>query len=89
LRRAFLNYFSHLFSVVILDKIANNYGKQFFKKLMKEANDAGFKTTIVDEKTKSEAVYEDKNFEQYWSSKTNIDGRTVGYYDLLFKIYFK
>ena len=89
LRRAFLNYFSHLFSDVILDKIANNYGKQFFKKLMKEANDTGFKTTIVDEKTKSEAFYEDKNFEQYWSSKTIINDRTVGYYDLLFKIYYK
>ena len=89
LRRAFLNYFSHLFSDVILDKIANNYGKQFFKKLMKEANATGFKTTIVDEKAKCEALYEDKNFEQYWSSKTIVDGRTVGYYDLLFKIYYK
>ena len=34
LKRAFLKYFSDIFSSVILDKRANTYGKQFFEKLM-------------------------------------------------------
>ena len=89
LREAFLHYFSHLFSSITLDKVANTHGKEFFKKLMKEAHDLGFKTTVFDEKTKNEALYQPESFEQYWSDKTIIHNKAVGYYNLLFKIYYK
>lgn len=56
---------------------------------MKEAHDLGFKTTILDEKTKDEALYQPESFEQYWSDKTIINNKAVGYYNLLFKIYYK
>ena len=78
LRNAFLNYFSHIFSSIKLDQTANVHGKQFFKKLLKEATERGFKTTVVDE-----------DFEQYWSGQTIINNKQVNPNDLLFKIYYK
>lgn len=89
LKRAFLKYFSDIFSSVILDKRANTYGKQFFEKLMSEAINGGFKTTIVNERTGEEASYIDKNFEQYWLGKTVINNKAVGHHNILFKIYYK
>lgn len=89
LRKAFLNYFSDIFSNIKLDRMANVHGKQFFKKLLKEATERGFKTTIVNDKTKEEASYNDKDFERYWSGQTTINDNQVDSSDLLFKIYFK
>lgn len=89
LRNAFLNYFSHIFSSIKLDQTANVHGKQFFKKLLKEATERGFKTTVVNEETNEEASYNDEDFEQYWSGQTIINNKQVNPNDLLFKIYYK
>lgn len=89
LRKAFLNYFSNIFSSVKLDKLANIYGKQFFKKLMEEANEKKFKTSIVNEKTNEEAPYDSKEFEHYWSGQSIINNKIVRPNNLSFKIYFK
>ena len=89
LRKAFLNYFPNIFSNLKLDKIANIHGKQFFEKLMREANQKGFKTTIVNENTNEEAPYNFKDFEQYWSGQSIINNKIVRPNNLSFKIYYK
>lgn len=92
MRRIFLNYFSRIFQSIKLDSVANKKGKEFFKKLLKEAIEKGFKTTVVNEKTKEEEEYKEKNFEQYWSSwsgKGIINDKEEESYNILFKIYFQ
>lgn len=92
MRRIFLNYLSRIFQSIKLDSVANRKGKEFFKKLLKEAIEKGFKATIVNEKTKEEDVYKEENFEQYWSNwsgKGTINNKEVEPYNILFKIYFQ
>lgn len=89
LRKAFLNYFPNIFPSVKLDKIANTYGKQFFKKVMEEANKKKFRTVIVNEATNEEASYNSEDFEQYWSGQSIINNKVVRPNNLSFKIYYK
>jgi hypothetical protein len=55
LKKAFLDYFPSIFSSIKLDYIANKHGKEFFRKLLKESGERGFKTVVVNQRTKEEA----------------------------------
>lgn len=89
LRRAFLNYFSQFFSSVTLDQVANTMGKEFFKKLLKEATEKGFRTSVLNNRTNEETTYVEDDFEKYWSGQIHIKDKKPNPTNLVFKIYFQ
>lgn len=89
LRKVFLNYFSRIFPSVTLDQTANTRGKEFFKKLLKEANGKGFKTTVFNNRTEEETPYIEEDFEKYWAGQSHIKDKKPNPSNLVFKIYFQ
>jgi hypothetical protein len=89
LRRVFLNYFSQFFSSVTLDQVANTRGKEFFRKLLKESNEKGFRTTVLNNRTKEETPYVEDDFEKYWVGQSHIKDKKPNPTNLVFKIYFQ
>lgn len=89
LRRVFLNYFSQIFPSVTLDQVANTLGKDFFKKLLKDASEKGFRTTVFNNRTKEETPYIEEDFEKYWAGQKHIKDKKPNPSNLLFKIYFQ
>lgn len=89
IRRAFLNYFSEKFNSIILDRIANNYGKNFFKKLLREAIEKNYKVVVLLDNIRKEIEYDENDYEIYWRRLITSSEQYTDESDILFKIYFK
>jgi hypothetical protein len=89
LRRAFIKYFSKKFSSLILDRIANKYGKQFFKKLLQDAIENNFKVVVLLEDIKKEIAYNENDYEIYWKRMYRGHRQSSNPSNILFKIYYK
>lgn len=69
-----------------------NFNSLVNKILMTESpifSNSELSVNLNNNQTKNEALYQPESFEQYWSDKTIIHNKAVGYYNLLFKIYYK
>ena len=89
IRRAFLNYFSEKFDSIILDRIANNYGKNFFKKLLREAMEKNYKVVVLLDNIQKEIEYDENDYEIYWRRLIISSKQYTDESDILFKIYYK
>lgn len=92
IRDLILNFIPKYYSSLISDKTANKLGISFYKKLLNEAMNMGYRVTVLNGSHKNEENYDPYKFDSYWVT-TDKDIQThptfITSKDILFKIYFK
>jgi hypothetical protein len=91
IRDLVLNFIPKYYSSLISDKTANKLGINFYKKLLTDAMNMGYRVTVLNGSHKNEEIYDPNKFDSYWVN-TDKDIPThptfVTSKDILFKIYF-
>ena len=92
IRDLILNFIPNYYSSLISDKTANKLGISFYRKLLSDAMNMGYRVTVLNGSHKNEEIYDPNKFDNYWIT-TDKDVPThptfVTSKDILFKIYFK
>ena len=82
-RSVFLDFLSKYCSSIVSDMVANKLGKEFWRKLLHDCINKGYKVTVLEKQ--KELEYKLEEFEQYWKSNI-VNDSTVMPGEKLFKI---
>lgn len=82
-RSVFLDFLPKYYNSIVSDMVANKFGKEFWKKLLQDCINKGYKVTVLEKQ--KELKYTPEMFEQYWKSNI-VDDSTVMPGEKLFKI---
>lgn len=92
MRNFVLEFLPKYYDNIISDKTSNEFGKQFYKKLLNGAIEKAFKVNVLKGSLKNEIPFIIGDFEDYWHNVDNdipTHPTFVTKKDYLFKIYFK
>lgn len=82
-RLVFLEFLPKYYNSIVSDMVANKLGKEFWKKLLQDCINRGYKVTVLEKQ--KELEYKPKEFEEYWKSNI-VNDSTVMPGEKLFKI---
>lgn len=84
-RSVFLELLPKYHNSIVSDMVANKLGKEFWKKLLQDCINRGYKVTVLEKQ--KELEYKPEEFEQYWKGNI-VDDSTVMPGEKLFKIIY-
>jgi hypothetical protein len=91
IRDLILNFIPNYYSSLISDKTANKLGISFYKKLLTDAMNMGYRVTVLNGSHQNEEAYDPSKFDSYWVTTDNdipTHPTFITSKDILFKIYF-